>query len=197
MMPTPEELEAHRRKSLMLADQPLEQARTAINGPLYGLTGELFDLECTEHIWQFGNCMLLTYLSPRYAQYRYKNDQTFVVTTRLFGEDEHPLFVLFSPVLQAGNAVFHATRVVERYRHPFNLAGVDRMHCFLAEKATFTIDGKSFKGDVTHYTAPVRYSSFTLYHGRIGLEGEALGPSIDELIQIMESLHDLNGKEVE
>ena len=36
-----------------------------------------------------------------------------------------------------------------------------------------------------------------LYHGRIGLEGEALGPSIDELIQIVESLHDLNGKEVE
>lgn len=145
--------------------------------------------------------MCLYYLSARYAQYQYKGDRTFVVTTRLFREDEKlpglPSDLHPPPVLQEGNAVFNATRVVERYRHPFNLAGVDRMPCFLAEKATFTIDGKSFKGSVIYYTTSVRYSSFVLYHGRIELQGEALGPSIEELIEIVESLHDLNGQEAE
>jgi hypothetical protein len=75
--------------------------------------------------------------------------------------------------------------------------GQDRSHRLVVKDATFTIDGKSFKGSVIHYTAPVRYSSFMLYHGRTELKGEALGPSIEELIQIVESLHDLNGKEVE
>jgi hypothetical protein len=194
---TPEELEAHLRKSHMLADQPIEQARTSINGPLYGLTEEVFGLQYYAHIWQHEDCMRLEYLSPRYEQYRYRYDQTFVVTTRLFGEDEklpdppgdlHP-----PPVLQAGALVI-PVRLPGEDTFSSRLPGRDRSHRLVAKDATFTIDGSLFKGSVIHYTASVRYSSFMLYHGRIELTGEALGPSLEELIQIVESLRDLNSK---
>jgi hypothetical protein len=194
---TPEELEAHLRKSHMLADQPLEQARTSINGPLYGLTEEVLGLQYYAHIWQHEDCMRLEYLSPHYEQYRYRHDRTFVVTTRLFGEDEKlpgpPGDLHSSPVLEAGALVI-PVRLPGENTFSSRLPGRDRSHRLIAEKATFTVDGSLFKGSVIHYTAPVRYSSFMLYHGRIELKGEALGPSLEELIQIVESLHDLNGK---
>jgi hypothetical protein len=188
------EEEALSRKVGMIGFLPLEEAKTYVNGPLYGLTEEVFGLQHTEHMWQFENCMRLEYLSPRYEQYRYRHDQTFVVTTWPFGGEISPLA---SSHLEAGTALFITLHVIGGDALVSRLPDQDRSHCLVAKDATFTIDGKNFKGDVTHYTAPVRYSSFTLYHERIGLNGEALGPSIEELIQIVESLHDLNSKAVE
>jgi hypothetical protein len=69
----------------------------------------------------------------------------------------------------------------------------DQFPHFVAKDATFTIDGKRFTGMVEHYPK-VCYSAFSLLHGIINVYGEMLGPSIEELIQIVESLHDLNGK---
>jgi hypothetical protein len=172
----------------------LEQARTYVNGSLYGLTEEVFGLQHSRHIWQFGNYMRLEYLSPRYEQYRYKFDRSFVITTYLFGENERPVFGVITYAIEAGVVLFTTTRMIGGDALMNRLPDQDRSQYLTAKDATFTIDGKSFKGDITHYTAPVRYSSFTLYHGRIGLKGEALGPSLEELIQIVESLRDLNGK---
>jgi hypothetical protein len=200
MRPTREELEAHARKSSMLRRLPLEQAKTYINGPLYGLTEEVVGLVRTEHRWQCENCMRFDYLSSRYSEYSFDNDPTFMVITRLFGEDEklpgppgdlHP-----PPRFQAGQQ-FTIMHLPDGRTVGGRLPGQDRCHRLIAKDATFTVDGKSFKGGIIHYTAPVRYSSFMLYHRRIELKGEALGPSIEELIQIVESLHDLNGKEVQ
>ncbi len=186
MMFTPEELEAHLRKSHMLADQPLEQARTSINGPLYGLTEEVFGLQYYVHIWQHEDCMRLEYLSAHYKPYRYRHDRTFVVTTRLFGEDEKlpdPLGDLHSPPVLETGALVIPVRFPGEDTFSSRLPGRDQSHRLVAKDATFTIDGSLFKGSVIHYTTPVRYSSFMLYHGRIELTGEALGPSIEELIQ--------------
>ena len=192
------EEEALGRKVAMISFLPLEQAMTYVNGPLYGLTEEVCGLQHKEHIWQKENCMRFEYYSPCYEQYRYRQDQTFVVTTCLLVEAEvQPWLPIPPPSLQAGNILFITTRVIGGNAIVSRLPNQDRSHSLMAKDATFTIDGKSFKGNVTHYTAPVRYSSFLLYHGRILLQGEALGPSLEESIQILESLHDLNGKEVE
>jgi hypothetical protein len=174
------------REVFMITSLPLGEVKTYVNAPLFGLTEEVYGLQHTgqglQGETQGENCigyLRLKYLSPRYKQYRrYRHDQTFVVATCLFPKDVRPLFgcgwSMLEPICIPGSS-FH----------------------MMAKDATFTIDGKNFKGRVIHYTAPVRYSSFTLYHERIGLTGEALGPSLEELIQIVESLHDLNSKVVE
>lgn len=196
MMPTPEELEARMKKSFLLQRQTLEQARTHINGPLYGLTEEVFGLQHYVHIWQHDNCMQLEYLSPRYAQYAFRNDRTFVVTTRIFADKQNVAFGSFASVLEAGCVILVNCPVNDRASFVALFADKEKSLRMVAKDAVVTIDGKSFKGSVTHYTAPVRYSSFEFYYGRVGIQGEALGPSIEEVIQIVESLHDLNGKEV-
>ena len=181
---TPEErLAAHREKSRMIRRLPLEQAVQYVNGPVYGLVEEVFDLQYTSP-WlnssrmQDGHDMdslKLVYLSPRYEQYKGSCGLTFGVLTQLAPKDMRPHFSTVRRVA----------------------SDLDRGHRLIAKDATFSIDGKNFKGDVTHYTAPVRYSFFTLYHERIRLTGEAAGPSIEEFIQILQSLHVLNGKAVE
>jgi hypothetical protein len=195
---TPEEALAHHEKSMMIRRLSLEQAVQYVNGPVYGLTEELFSLQYTQHAWQSENSMGLCYLSPRYKEYRFRHDQTFVVRTHLFGEDENVAFVERRNSIQAGCImIVKYCPLPDSAPYVDLFANRDKSLRVVAEKATLTIDGKNFKGDVTHYTAPVRYSSFTLYHEHIGLKGEALGPSIEELIQILESLHVLNGKAVE
>jgi hypothetical protein len=196
----PEEIEARMKKTIMLRRLPLEQTKTYINGPLYGLTEDVFGLQHSKHIWQFENCIRLEYLSPRYEQYRYKDDQTFIVTTCLFGEDEElpaiPLILCPSCTLKAGQQ-FMIVHHPDGRTLGGDLPGLDQCHRLVANDTVLTIDGKSFKGNIIHYTEPVRFSRFILYNERIKLDVEALGPSIEELIQIVESLHDLNGKEVE
>jgi hypothetical protein len=190
------EQEALLRKVFMIRSLPLEEAMTYINAPIFGLTEEVCGLQHTGQGLQVVcgiDLLRLEYLSPRYEQYRYRDDQTFVVTTCLFPKDVHPLFGCRTTMLQVECVVGSSFRMIDGDAVPDR----NRSHRLIAKDATFTIDGKNFKGDVTHDTAPVRYSSFTLYHERIGLRGAAAGPSIEELIQILESLHDLNGKEVE
>ena len=194
----PAEHEALVRKALMIRSLPLEEAMTYINAPIFGLTEEVCGLQYTGQSLQgekrgenWTDFLRLEYLSPRYEQYRYRHDQTFVVTTSLFPKDVRPLFRCLSTMLQIECVVGPSFRMIDGETVPDR----DRSHRLMAKDATFTIDGKNFKGDVTHYTAPVRCSSFTLYHEHIGIRGAAAGPSLEELIQIVESLHDLKGKE--
>ena len=166
---------------------------TYINGPLYGLTEEVSGLVRTKHRWQFENCMRFDYLSPHYSEYSFENDPTFMVITRISGEAKNQPDIASSPYFQAGQQ-FIIMHLPDGRTVGGRLPGQDQCHRLMAKGATFTIDGSLFKGDVTHYTAPVRYSSLMLHHERIDLKCEALGPSIEELIEIVESLHNLNGK---
>jgi hypothetical protein len=191
------ELEALVWKASKLRSLPLEQSRTHINGPLYGLTEEVFGLQHYAHMWQYENCMRLEYLSPRYAKYAFRNDRTFLVTTRIFADEQNVAFGSFASVLEAGCVILVNCPVNDRASFVALFADKEKSLRMVAKDAMVTIDGKSFKGSVTHYTAPVRYSSFEFYYGCVGIQGEALGPSIEELIQIVESLHDLKGKTVD
>jgi hypothetical protein len=184
-------------KAFSIGRLPLAEAMTHINSPLYGLTEEVLGLQYTQHVWQSENSMGLSYLSPRYKEYRFRHDETFMVRTHLFGEDENVDFGGWRNLMGAGCImIVKSCPLPESAPYVDLFANRDKSLRVVAEKATLTIDGKNFKGSVVHYTAPVRYSSFMLYHERIGLKGEALGPSIEELIQIVESLHDLNSKAV-
>ena len=185
------------RKVSMIMFLPLEEAITYVNGPLYGLTEEVCGLQHTAHMWGSANWMRLEYQSPCYEQYRFRHDRTFAVATRIFAEEQKVAFGVFASVLEAGCVILVNCPVNDRASFVALFADKAKSLRVVAENATLSIAGKRFNGNITHYTAPVRYSSFMLYNGQVGLQGEALGPSIEELIQIVESLHDLNGKVVE
>ena len=185
-------------KAFNIGGLPLAEAMTYINSPLYGLTEEVLGLQYTQHTWQSENSMRLSYLSPRYKEYRFRHDQTFVVQTYLFGEDENVDLGGRTNSIGAGCImIVKDCPLPDSAPYVDLFAKRDKSLRVVAEKAMLTIEGKNFKGSAVHYTAPMRYSSFMLYHERIGLKGEALGPSLEELIQIVEGLHDLNSKTVE
>ena len=181
---TPEEKEAWLaaiKKSKLIGKLPWKEALAYINTPLYGLTEEVCGYQRTKLVFDTENCVKLGYHSPRFKPHP-EFGYSFLIESRLYEEMEH-------------QETLPQLKIVGR-RAP-QVDSLELSHLFVATEAIFFIDGKHFKGHVSYQAAPVRYSRFMLYHGRIGLEGEALGPSIDELIQIVESLHDLNGKEVE
>ena len=173
------------KKVMQLSMLPLEEAMAFVNVPVYGLTQEVCGLHHSQHVYNSENAMRLGYYSPRYKQHeKVKGRQTFVVDSRLYEENVIPEKMLGLPeTLVLGSWIWDDIQ--------------DRRHVFIAKGAVFTIDGKCFKGIVNYHPVPLCYASFSLCSGHIKLSGEALGPSIDEMIQILESLRVLNGKEVE
>jgi hypothetical protein len=166
---------------------PLEEAMAHANFPVYGLTQEVCGLRQGLHWYPSENAMVLEYHSPRYKQHEKCKGRTFLVESRLYEKNVIPDNSSGMPPTQVF-AGWILDDISEQQGHHRN---------FVAKGAVFTIDGKRFEGLVAYYSVPLCYSRFTLSSGHIGLSGEALGPSIDDLIQILESLHLLNGKEVE
>ena len=168
----------------------VEKAAAFINAPVYGLTEEVCELRHALHGTLHQDRLRIEYASPRYMPHK-KGGRNFVVESRLYEEEP-----LQDPKYKPELAILAQTVLgVEIITSKF--PGLDRSHLFAAKDAVFTIDSKCFKGYVSYRTAPVYYSRFVLYHGRLGILGEALGPSLEEFIQIVENLHVLNGKEVE
>jgi hypothetical protein len=129
--------------------------------------------------------MHISYYSPYYKKYRDAIDQrSLSVTTRLFNDEKLARMEddYIPRRLKMGIDLDHK-------QHPEQ----DSFPHFVAKDTTFTIDGKCFTGTIEHY-AKVRYSAFSLFHGVINVYGEMLGPSLEEIIEIVQSLHDLNGK---
>ena len=128
--------------------------------------------------------MHISYYSPYYEKYRDSIDRrTLIVTTRLFNNEKLTrMSDCFSRHLETGIEL-------ELKQHPEQ----DQFPHFVAKDATFIIDGKCFTGTIEHYPK-VCYSAFSLLHGVINVYGDMLDPSIEELVQIVESLRNLNGK---
>jgi hypothetical protein len=82
---------------------------------------------------------------------------------------------------------------------PWKDVGISEQDCsrLFVFYGSLTIDGEQFIGNFTYYPAPIFDSKYVFNNGRVYLYGEAYGPHPDELIQILQSLRVLNGKEVE
>ena len=169
---------------------PLEEAMTFVNAPVYGLTEDVCGMQKVSHVYISEHSMKLEYYSPRYGKHpKIYKELNFLVSSHIV-EPEIPL--------ERRAKMSSSHHQLSAWILVGDLTEEERHHqVFVAKDAVFTIDGKRFKGNVTYYTAPVCYSGFVLFHEDICVQGEALGPSVDELIQILESLHVLNGKAVE
>jgi hypothetical protein len=176
-------------RSALISRLPLEEAMAYVNAPVYGLTEDVCGMQKGSHVYTSEHSMKLEYYSPRYGKHpKIYKELNFLVSSHIVGP-EIPL---------ERRAKMSSSHRLSTWILVGDLTEEERRHqVFVAKDAVFTIDGKRFNGNVTYYTAPVCYSGFVLFHEDIGVQGEALGPSLEELIQILESLHVLNGKEVE
>lgn len=181
---TPEEILAHREKRMMIRRLPLEQAVQYVNGPVYGLVKELeelFGLQVCTNGWRSESNMDLYFWSPTEPHYA----RAFFIDTSLYAE-ERPLMKI-----QNMSCSLTAARGFQF------CSDISLSQYFKGSDAVFTIEGKSFKGWISHRADPMLYSRVHIQHERVVIYAEALGFGIEEFIQIMESLHDLNSKAVE
>lgn len=193
---THEEQIAHMKESSRVGRLPLEEAGECIDGPLYGLDRPVFGLQHFMHIWQGNDCMRLEYHSPQYAEYAFQNDRTFTITNTIFVDGQDVTFGCRGLKSEAGAILFwnFPTRRGDPQLAMF--ASKAKSLRLIAKDVALPIDGKTFNGEITHFTDPVRYSCFEFRSGCVGLQGEALGPSIEEVAEILKSLRVLNAKQI-
>jgi hypothetical protein len=181
---TPEEILAHREKSMMIRRLPLEQAVQYVNGPVYGPVKELeelFGLPVCTNTWHSESRMSLYLWSPTEPHHA----RAFFIDTSLYAEGR--------PLMRIPSTSCSLTAA----RGSLLCCDISLSQYFKGSDAVFIIEGKIFKGWISHRADPMLYSRVHIQHERVVIYAEALGPSIEEFIQIVESLHDLNGKAVE
>jgi hypothetical protein len=161
---------------------PLEEALASVDFPVYGLVEEVCGL-------RYNGCgafpgdyqpFTLNYQSERYEPLRVRGMtlNTFYVTSfrdlRRIIPQMHDISLGF---------IVHRLDGVE-IRAPFRWEGM------------LTIDRKAFFGSICHYPAPLRVSACCFSGDSTHFDGQAFGPNVEELIQILESLHVINGEDM-
>jgi hypothetical protein len=162
----------------------LEEAMAGVEFPVYGLP-ETKDVCGLRYSWDpyaptKTGMVTLTYQSRHYLPF-------------LHERTNGPTFLLRSCLLESepGNLRTHLSL------GSWSLRDIPEAPSPVQIGLNMPIEGKSFKGYAAYTSKPVYFATFSLSRGRMMLEGESLGPSIDDLIQIISSLHVLNGKAVE
>jgi hypothetical protein len=162
----------------------LEEAIAGADFPVYGLpeTADVCDLHYSGDPYAptKRGAVTLTYQSRLYLPF-------------LHEKTHGSTFLLHSCMLESEPGDMQAKLVIRDWS-PRDIPGVPPA---VRLGITMFIEGKSFKGYIVYTPKPIYYSEFSLNRGRINLEGQSLGPSIDDLIQIFSSLRVLNGKAVE
>ena len=178
----PEDILAHHEKSMMIGRLPLEQAVQYVNGPVYRPVEELFGLQACTHRWRSESCMNLHLCSTSEPYY------TLIIQTSLFYAEERPLIRIPSMMIPSMNCSLTAGR------GSLFCCDISLSQHFKGSDAVFVVEGKIFKGWISHRADPVLYSRVAIQYERVEIYAEALGFGIEEFIQIMENLHDMNGK---
>jgi hypothetical protein len=62
-------------------------------------------------------------------------------------------------------------------------------------EGTLSLAGTLFQGKIRYYVTPLKLSWYHLLSEELLLEGYSYGPSCDELIELLEGLEVLNGRE--
>ena len=182
--------------------EPLEEMMASVDFPIYGLTEEVFGLRPSGYwappryngkYWSCHNyqqCITLHYQSDRYMPFLHDKsgkEPTFSVCN---GRS------LSGPPLSDIKATSYVHTSYIRWEQGPDLPASEGYRTF-AFCSSLTIDGEQFVGNFLYFPAPIFHSIYVLNHGHLCLQGQARGPHPEELIQILESLHVLNGKAVE
>jgi hypothetical protein len=165
---------------------PLEEALVSVKFPVYGLTEEVCGLRYNDYgTFNPHGDLTINYRSERYAPFNVRDQtlSTFYVTSVSDSGKVIPKLVPQMHDISLGVIIRRLERVM--VHTPFRWEG------------TLTIDGKAFSGCILYYPAPLCASACCFGGDGAHFDGKAFGPNVDELIQILESLHDLNGKAVE
>jgi hypothetical protein len=62
-------------------------------------------------------------------------------------------------------------------------------------EGTITLEGKPFCGTIRYYASPVKLTGFHFKSEELFLSGLSYGPSCDEVIELLEGLQVLNGRD--
>ena len=173
-----------RHSSIMRKKIPLEEALASVDFPVYGLPEEVLGLCYTDYTY-FPNIarrhqFTLNYQSERYAPFRHEKVRgpTFSVSS-------------FMNSCDWGDV---KPEWYSAWWNPNDIPLQDQRFLFVCN-CSFSIDGTPLTGRITYRPAPLYHSTFWLYGQRLRLDGQALGPDPDDLIQILESLRVLNRKQ--
>jgi hypothetical protein len=147
--------------------------------PVYGIVGRPLGLTCygLHEVIGYDPSLALDYTSSRYPSY--PNEmlalQTFRVISarsRIVNLDQPDSII--DLVLQEQE---------QPVRNPFLWEG------------TLSIADTLFQGKIRYYTPPLKLSWYRLLSEESFLEGYSYGPSCDELIELLEGLQVLNGRD--
>ena len=175
-----------------VCQESLEEVMALVDFPVYGLPEEVFGPHASGYwtprhlgIWLSRDRFItLDYRSERYVPFLHEQVR------------KKPTFsVCSSKGLSTPLLGIKSVSYVHWEEGPdMPVQDADRMLVF---SSSLTIDGEQFMGNVLSYPAPFFYSMYWFYHGDFRLNGQARGPHPDELIQMLQSLHVLNGKAAE
>jgi hypothetical protein len=62
-------------------------------------------------------------------------------------------------------------------------------------EGTLTLEGRHFSGTIWYYASPVKLTGFHFKSEELFLSGFSYGPSCDEVIELLEGLQVLNGRD--
>ena len=166
-----------------MCQEPLEEVMASVDFPVYGLAEEVFGLRYSRYGSSqsslLGRRIALGYQSDRYVSFLHENAHKNLTFDVCSLRDRRSILPLsYTPWKDVGISEQDCSRLFVFY-------------------GSLTIDGEQFIGNFTYYPAPIFDSKYVFNNGRVYLYGEAYGPHPDELIQILQSLRVLNGKEVE
>lgn len=166
-----------------MCEESLEEMMASVDFPVYGLTEDVFGL----HYSRYGSSQ--PFPSDRRIALEYQSDRCF----QFLHEDAHKNLTFNVASSRHYHGITSVGYTLWKY------AGIPEQDCsrLFVFSGSLTIDGEQFIGNFTSYPAPILESGYVFQNGRVCLYGGAYGPHPDELIQILQSLRVLNGKEVE
>ena len=153
--------------------------------PIYGIVDHPFDLtlhNCFVHSG-YRPSMTLMFTSPRYQPYSFGNCAHFQIETRSESLPEPARAFRFGTTDRDSTLDEMLQEQSKPVRNPFRWEG------------TLTIVGIPFYGTIQYYASPFRLSGFRLTSEETLLRGHAYGPSCDEVIELLEGLQVLNGRD--
>jgi hypothetical protein len=158
--------------------------------PVYGLVGNPLELAVCSVSWGSSNTRRtsvgFTYSSPRYPDER--------DAIEIDSLDAHQSGIVYNPKDASGNPLFDLdAQLFQRYHLSDNVrkqAGSPQV-----VEGTWTIAQVAFTGEIRHWSQPHQLSRFFLTSQDTWLGGYAFGPSLQDLLQLLQAAVAVNHRD--